>query len=74
MAAHKVHDACMEASKKIKELKPDIILLTTPHGVSLNEAYVLYGDAKAAGFPFSFIFFSFFFPFFLLLYIIYNIN
>jgi len=47
--AHKLHDAMREASKQIQELKPDIIFLTTPHGISLNEAYVVYGNAKAAG-------------------------
>lgn len=47
--AHQVHDGCMAAAEQIYNLKPDIIFLTTPHGVSLDEAYVLYGNAKAAG-------------------------
>ncbi len=49
LSAHKLHDGCMEAAKKIEELKPDIIFLITPHGVSLNEAYVFYGNTKASG-------------------------
>jgi len=48
-AAHALHDACTDAARRIRDLKPDLILLTTPHGVSLNEAYVIYGNSKAAG-------------------------
>ena len=47
--AHRLHDACMEVGKQINDLKPDIIFLTTPHGVSLNNDYVIYGNSKAAG-------------------------
>ena len=52
-AAHRLHDAMKEASKQIQDLKPDIIFLTTPHGISLNEAYVVYGNAKASGLCFN---------------------
>ena len=48
-AAHPLHDACMEAAKQINDLHPDYIFLTTPHGVSLNDDYVIYGNAKASG-------------------------
>jgi len=48
-SAYKLHDACMTAAKQINDLHPDYIFLTTPHGVSLSEDYVIYANAKASG-------------------------
>lgn len=48
-SAYKLHDACMTAAKQINDLHPDYIFLTTPHGVSLSEDYVIYGNSKASG-------------------------
>lgn len=65
-SAHCLHDACMEAARQINELRPDYIFLSTPHGISLTDDYVIYGNSKATGMhPFSFFHPS---PFFTLLF------
>jgi aromatic ring-opening dioxygenase LigB subunit len=37
------------ASKKLKEMNPDIIILSTPHGISLENDFGIYMNQKAKG-------------------------
>lgn len=47
--AHKIHAAMNELSKHIEELKPDIIYLSTPHGVALERSFGFYKNSLASG-------------------------
>lgn len=37
-----LHSSCMNISKKIAELNPDLIILLTPHGINLHQAINIY--------------------------------
>ena len=39
-----LHEACVNLGEKISDLKPDIILLSTPHGVALDIDFAIYGN------------------------------
>ena len=43
-----VHNAAKEAASYIQRLKPDLVFLTTPHGVSLTNEFLLYGNSEGA--------------------------
>lgn len=45
-----VHDAAVQVGKQIQDLKPDIIVLSTPHGIASPEDFVFYLSPKGAGF------------------------
>ena len=49
LAAKRLNKAMIQCSKKINELKPDIILLTTPHSISLDNNFGIYLNKKASG-------------------------
>jgi aromatic ring-opening dioxygenase LigB subunit len=46
----RVHNAALKAGAFIDGLQPDIIVLTTPHGMTLDSQLALYGDTQAGGF------------------------
>ena len=35
-----LHDACQECAKAIRESRPDVIILISPHGISLSDSVV----------------------------------
>lgn len=47
--AHKIHSAMNSLASHIKELKPDIIFLSTPHGIGLETNFGFYKNEKASG-------------------------
>ena len=47
--SYKLHKGMKECGKQIKSLKPDIILLTTPHGVSLTNSLAIYTNKYVSG-------------------------
>lgn len=47
--AEALHSGSSEASSFIADSKPDVIILSTPHGVALSETIAVYGDAQLAG-------------------------
>lgn len=49
IAAGNLYNAMVKCSKKISELNPDIIFLTTPHSISLDENFGIYLNTKASG-------------------------
>ena len=48
-----LHDAMTEIGKGFKESKPDLVFLITPHGYSLDESYVIYGQNNFQGFHYE---------------------
>lgn len=42
-------EQCVAAGEYIAGLKPDIVLLTTPHGIALSKSYTVYLNSEAAG-------------------------
>jgi aromatic ring-opening dioxygenase LigB subunit len=47
--AKNLHEKMILISKRIEELQPNLILLTSPHSISLNEEFGLYLNNKAEG-------------------------
>ena len=47
--AQELHDACMEAGKLTRATKPDLVVLHTPHGISLSSSLGVYRGVGAAG-------------------------
>jgi len=45
-----VHDAAIQAGAMLEAHKPDLVLLTTPHGIELSSDYALYMNTNASGF------------------------
>jgi len=41
-SAKSMHSACMKISQRIADLKPDLIVLSTPHGLGLHQAINIY--------------------------------
>jgi aromatic ring-opening dioxygenase LigB subunit len=48
-SARTIYKNMVEISQNIQQLKPDICLLVTPHGISLSHDYGLYFNLKAEG-------------------------
>jgi aromatic ring-opening dioxygenase LigB subunit len=46
----KVHKAALRAGKYVDSLEPDIIFLTTPHGVALSNNFAIYENTKGKGY------------------------
>ncbi|MHA1629412.1 MAG: hypothetical protein ACTSXO_11325 [Candidatus Heimdallarchaeota archaeon] len=46
--AEKLHDAMLETKKAIQNLRPEIIFLTSPHGISLSNDFAIYLNEKAS--------------------------
>ena len=47
--SYKLHNGMKKCAKQIKALEPDIILLTTPHGISLTNSLAIYTNKYASG-------------------------
>ena len=45
-----VHRAAQAAGEYIASLRPDVLLLSTPHGVALQNDFALYANSRADGF------------------------
>lgn len=45
-----VHNAALKAGKYIASLRPDIVFLSTPHGVALGNDFAAYSNSFAGGF------------------------
>ena len=48
--ATQIHAAAVHAGVIVTALQPDIVLLSTPHGMALDRDFLLYGNSEAAGF------------------------
>lgn len=44
-----LHDASLKAGQYIMELKPDVVFLTTPHGLELSQKYLIYLNTHLSG-------------------------
>jgi len=44
-----VHRACVRVSAYLRTLQPDIIILTSPHGIELQEDFAWYENTKGHG-------------------------
>ena len=44
-----LHDGCVSAAKIVADQKPDLIVLHTPHGISLQRSLGVYRGGSAAG-------------------------
>lgn len=42
-----LHSCCMKISEKIAQLNPDLIILLTPHGINLHQAFNIYQPAMS---------------------------
>eukprot|EP01084_Bolivina_argentea_P257591 434028_1 len=47
--SHQLHKAMKKSAETIKTLKPDLILLTSPHGILLSNSYSIYLNKYAKG-------------------------
>ncbi|MFW9991518.1 MAG: hypothetical protein ACFFD4_05625 [Candidatus Odinarchaeota archaeon] len=45
----KLHNAMLEVASEIKNAEPDLIFLTTPHGISLNNDFGIYRNVAGSG-------------------------
>lgn len=45
-----LHDAAVQVGKQIEDLKPDTIVLSTPHGIASPEDFIFYLSPQGAGF------------------------
>ena len=45
-----VHDAAVKVGRQIDDLKPDTIVLSTPHGIASPEDFIFYLSPKGSGF------------------------
>lgn len=48
--AWEIHRACVEVGKEIASLRPDVIFLSTPHGIADYNNFVLYLNRRGVGF------------------------
>ncbi|KXZ55822.1 hypothetical protein GPECTOR_2g1373 [Gonium pectorale] len=48
-AAYALHYASIEAGRFLQSLEPEVLLLVTPHGLALQEPFLLYNNPAAAG-------------------------
>jgi aromatic ring-opening dioxygenase LigB subunit len=44
-----LHKSCVKISEDIYSLKPDVIVLTTPHGINLTKSFGVYLNSNAEG-------------------------
>ena len=49
VGAETLHNACLQAAKMIKATLPDLIVLHTPHGISLSKSLGIYRGRGASG-------------------------
>lgn len=47
--AWRVHRASVDVGKRVRALAPDVILVSTPHGVADEHNFVFYTNARANG-------------------------
>ena len=47
--ADEIHDACVRAGTMVRELDPDIVLLSTPHGIADLNDFVFYFNPLGSG-------------------------
>eukprot|EP00041_Stephanoeca_diplocostata_P026482 m.715272 g.715272 ORF g.715272 m.715272 type:complete len:332 (-) comp22978_c0_seq12:2905-3900(-) len=45
-----VHNAAVALGVQIAQVKPDLVLLTTPHGIELSNSYAFYTNTNGSGF------------------------
>jgi len=46
----KLHEAMKAQAEKLVELKPDVIIMSTPHGLRLTNSFVCLGNNHVRGF------------------------
>jgi aromatic ring-opening dioxygenase LigB subunit len=46
---HEVYHAMVDVGRRVKAVKPDVIVIATPHGVRVDDAICLIGAGRAAG-------------------------
>jgi len=44
-----LHTRTCEVAKAIAALQADLYIIHTPHGISLSDAYAIYGNTSASG-------------------------
>eukprot|EP01047_Picozoa_sp_COSAG01_P031819 COSAG01_NODE_2275_length_8019_cov_79.308838_1_plen_231_part_00 len=47
--ARALGDACRDAAQRLSDSHPDLVVLTTPHGISLPDAVAIYGNDELNG-------------------------
>ena len=45
----KTYDACMSVAQEISKIKPDTIIVVTPHGTMFSDAFTLFGENSIKG-------------------------
>lgn len=48
--AKELHDACLKVGRDVQSVNPDIVFLSTPHGLSDYRNFLLYGNAIGSGY------------------------
>eukprot|EP00118_Oscarella_pearsei_P003893 m.16192 g.16192 ORF g.16192 m.16192 type:complete len:338 (+) comp26774_c0_seq2:831-1844(+) len=47
--AWRLHDACLDVAKVVSQLSPDVVLVSTPHGIADLKSFVFYLNENAYG-------------------------
>lgn len=48
--AYEINNACRRVAQDIQQLQPDIVVLSTPHGLADDNNFLIYSNLKAAGY------------------------
>jgi hypothetical protein len=48
--SQQVHDACLKASRLLQAMRPDRLVISTPHGIELSRDLAVYLNSKASGY------------------------
>lgn len=49
LEAHLLHEACLKVGNDIRKADPDLVFLSTPHGLSDYKNFLIYSNAEASG-------------------------
>lgn len=49
LEAHELHNACQKVGQAVRSAQPDVIFLSTPHGLADYRNFIIYSNAEAAG-------------------------
>lgn len=49
LEAYELHNACLKVGAVIRQAQPDVIFLSTPHGLADYKNFLLYSNSEASG-------------------------
>lgn len=49
LEANALHEACLKVGQDVQDVNPEVIFLSTPHGIADYRNFLVYSNAVAAG-------------------------